>query len=202
MIKAMNDFMENKFLQIVYEYYPVGIESGTLDYRNSKEFIKLYNLIKNADVENEDTRKLKLFLSHFVKKGENFCVQDYTLLVSLDRCYNIQLIKDNFKQHISHSICVNISLLIPYYTIHVLEIRRGEDHSKWISSPERKVELETKTYKNVIGEIKDYLNSELNLNEFPEELIYKVIPNIHFENARFGKFTFYNAFFINEFYTR
>lgn len=115
---------------------------------------------------------------------------------------NIQLVKDLFDQSRSHSICINISLLIPFYTIHVLEIKRSEDYRKRIDEPRRRKELEDGEYKGGIQRIKEYLHEEMNLNDFPEELIEKVIPDISFENSDFGCFTFYNTFFLNEFYTR
>ncbi|WP_034040589.1 hypothetical protein [Wocania ichthyoenteri] len=198
----MNISDENKFLDIVYRYYPRQIESGSHQYHFSPEYIRLKKLIGNATKENLITKKLKRFLFDYIKKNKNLSVQDYTLFVSEDRCYNIQLINDNYEKNIMHSICINISLLIPYYTIHVLETKRSEDYKKRISNPKRKVELEEKNYKEIIHSIKEFLNTNLNLTPFPHRLLFKIIPDISFQNSGFKKFSFYNAFFLDDFYTR
>jgi len=57
-------------------------------------------------------------------------------------------------------------------------------------------------YKDEIERIKKYLVSKLELKEFPDILIDKVLPNISTEDINKGEFTFYKGFFQREYDTR
>ncbi|HBK70599.1 MAG TPA: hypothetical protein DDZ39_02900 [Flavobacteriaceae bacterium] len=198
----MSKKLEHKLLEVIHKYYPVSVECGTIEYESNLESKKLMHLIKNTEQDNDRINKLKQFLSVISSKNVDMSVQDYTLLGSNDRCFNIQLVKDLFHEARTHSICINISILKPYYTINVLEIQRSSDFKRRIGSPQRKESLETGIYKNIITKIQKYLNEQMGLENFPESLLNKVIPDISFQNSNFGQFTFYNAFFMDDFYTR
>ncbi|MEA1784552.1 hypothetical protein U1E44_00470 [Arenibacter sp. GZD96] len=198
----MKDLLEKDFLRVINEYYPAFIQSGSSEYRKSVQCVRLNRVLKKALIENEITISLKYFLNGLIKENKNYTLHDYTLFEGGDRCYNIQLIKDFHEERKSHSLCINLSVLIPYYTIHILEVRRSENFKKRIGGPERMIHLEATIYNELISKVKNYLNVELGLYLFPENLINKVIPDISYENSDFGEFTFYNAFFLNSFYTR
>ncbi|MGB5942822.1 MAG: hypothetical protein WBG71_08065 [Leeuwenhoekiella sp.] len=141
------------------------------------------------------------FLETILKENSSFTtVQDYTN-PGYSNCQNIQLIKDDFCNCKSPSICINISNAIPLYTIHVLEVLRNEnDFSQWKNSPERKKKLEKKDYANLIGSIRNYLNSFL--REFPEELIDKKLSVDEYPNLEGLGLTYYNAYLSDIYYTR
>ena len=130
-------------------------------------------------------------------------VQNFTEPAMVGYCQNIQIINDNYENNYSHSLCVNISDIIPYFHIHVLELKRKKNNfSKWDGLPFRRKELEITDYSSLLQKIKIFLSQDLGLMEFPEVLVNKVLPSINTENIDLGDFTYYNAFFAETFDTR
>ena len=139
------------------------------------------------------------FLEDLKRQNDYTTVQDYTLPLSTGICHNVQLIKDNYEKKNSHSICINLSRVIPFFHIHVLNLNREKDNfPKWNGLPYRVESLETQEYAKIIRKIRMFLSSKLGLYEFPNELVDKKISAI----PSGEKFTYYNAFFAESFYTR
>lgn len=149
------------------------------------------------------TKCLELLNTIFARKRKFTCVQNFTNIVNNYGCYNLQLILDNLEESYSHSICINISPSIPFFHIHVLVLnRQPTNFPKWKDFPKRDKHLEKITYSTEISTIKDLLIEDLGLHEMPEALIETVIPWLFTEDIHQGEFTYYQAFFQREFYTR
>ncbi len=151
------------------------------------------------------SKKIISYLNKYLIEHKTFtCVQDYSRTQINGMCYNLQLINDIHKLNLSHSLCINLSVIAPFFHIHVLELKRKKDNfSKWNGFPERINLLENSTYKKDIADIKNFLTSKLCLNEFPDNLLDEIVtPDIFTEDIRKGEFTYFNAFFQREFDTR
>jgi hypothetical protein len=144
------------------------------------------------------------FMDNILSKNKHFsCVQNFTKIVNQYGCQNLQLISDNRNKNYSNSICVNISLSIPFFHIHVLHLKRKSDNfSKWAGLPIRDRNLESETYVSEISKIKHFLKSGLKLNEMPDNLIECNIPWLYNQDVPKGHFNYFQAFFQREFYTR
>ena len=150
------------------------------------------------------SQKVLAFLNEMLLNSKRFtCVKDYSKNEVNGQCYNVQILSDNYELSLSHSICINISVIIPFFHVHVLELKRKTDNfHKWDGVPDRKIFLEKNTYRGEIRQIKDFLVSKLCLKDFPEELIYKLVPGIFTEDISKEDFTYFNAFFQREYDTR
>ena len=150
------------------------------------------------------SEKCVLFLNEILKSSNDFsCVKDFSKITGGGICHNLQIIKDDLERSYSHSICVNISLLIPVFHIHVLQLnRKSADFSKWNGLPFRQKELEKTIFLEEITNITDFLINRLNLIKFPDNLINEKVDGIFTEDINKNDFTFYTALFQREFYTR
>lgn len=146
---------------------------------------------------------LKYLNNIFAENKKFSTVQDFSIIRNGYGCYNLQLIKDNYEKNHSHSICVNISLSIPIFHIHVLHLeRQPSNFPKWNGLPYRDKKLEIVNYKDDIHNIRNLLISNLGLIEIPDSLIEEKISWLYTEDISLGDFTYYKAFFQREFYTR
>ena len=182
---------------LVYSYYPKSIS-----FRNEKELyasspqFKLFQKRLNAQ-------------SHYFKSIENLLFSTSKELNSemifrnssrfswFDRAYNFQYIKraNNFIQ----CICVNISVLIPYYTVYVVEVKLKTNSSEWTDKPTRNIKLEKFDYNQEVSLIGSKIEQELKLRAFPSKAFDLIIPDISFQDIEAGNFTLFNAYFLDEF---
>ena len=182
---------------LVYSYYPKGIS-----FRNEKELyasspqFKLLQKRLNAQ-------------SHYFKSIENLLFSTSKELNSemifrnssrfswFDRAYNFQYIKrtNNFL----HCICVNISVLIPYYTVYAVEVKLKTNSPEWTNRPARNIKLEKSDYNQEVSLICSKIEQELKLRAFPSTDFDVIIPEISFQDIEAGDFTLFNAYFLDEF---
>ncbi|WP_017497938.1 hypothetical protein [Flavobacterium sp. WG21] len=99
-----------------------------------------------------------------------------------------------------HSICLNISVLSPYFTCYVLDTLVDLENVKWIKKPNKNEDLEI-VYASEINKIVA-LTEKYGITKFPPELLSYRLPEISRGFIPFGEFTFFNAFFLDEYYTR
>ena len=194
----------DKFKKIIKESYKHDLKGFHVP--TNKDWLRV---IQNNGFDeyigpNDAADKLYVYLSDVEKTNPMFnAVMDFSKPHNSDLCKNVQLISDNVEKSLSHSICVNISCLKPYYHIHVLTLKRNKsDFSKWMGLPERNILLENGEFKTLIKQISAYLQESLHLEKFPEELLNKVVDGYFTENHPQGEFSYYNAFFMDDFYTR
>lgn len=188
--------IKEKYILSEEGYYSFNDEKWIIDCSTSSTERQL-----NAKI---CSKEIISFLKEYLDNHKSFnTIQDYSTTEINGMCFNFQLIKDNHKLNISHSLCVNLSVVIPFFHLHVLELKRKEnDFSKWDGFPVRKKNLEEEVYKLHIDAIKSFITSKLCLREFPDNLTNKVIPEIFTEDIRKGNFTYFKAFFQRDYYTR
>lgn len=118
----------DSFFDVVYEFYPKGIDClvDMERYASSKEYLKLKNKIKWC-AESPRKEGLEMFLSQFKKVGKEMKFYDATLFRWQDRCFTFELSERQGK--ITNKIRFHISVLIPYFVINYFKIERYDDKS-------------------------------------------------------------------------
>jgi hypothetical protein len=163
-------------------------------YMSSFEFKNLIEKINSAfaDISNE-----QLDLLILDKLKENVILKDFEniTLESSDRCLTY---KANFLEgNVLYQLCINISVIVPYYYVYVLKNDIELEPYRWVTLPEREKHVETEKFQSHIKMIIDVLN-QLSLNRFPDTLLTKIIPDINYADVEMGSFTYFNAFFLDE----
>ncbi len=179
----------NELLKIAYQYYPkMDAIKSKEKYIRTKEYKNLEKILMK---KNEIPNTLYQFLN-----PKYDIVKNLTSKTLKDRCLNYQIY---FKKENKFDILViNVSFLAPYFTIYILEVE-SKGGIMWKNLPRRNFHKEQYLYSNEINEISLFLQIKLNLLKFPEKHLNKTIPNINFQDIELGRFTFFNAFFINEY---
>ncbi|MNQ59395.1 hypothetical protein D3C85_736340 [compost metagenome] len=143
----------------------------------------------NASCEHQNLRKTLISFDNMHRNGACFSelinefkainlIMDYhdvTLFNSCDRAFNLQLTKMS-GNHL-HSICLNISILCPYFTCYVLDTLVDLEHLKFIGKPFKNEALEH-IYINEINKITTLVEKKYKLTNFPKELLSYKLPNI------------------------
>jgi len=186
---------KNMLENIVYKYYPKNVDSflNRELYHNTNEYKNLISKINDNKNKIKDIEEVILNLK---KIDSSFKFDDFTLFEWFDRCYNFQMSKitDNFFV----SVNINISLISNFYIVYI-KSNKVNDLNRFDSVSNRNSFLETNVHKDLINIISKLIEDKLFYTKFPAEYVDKVIPDINFQDIEMGKFTFYNAFFLNEF---
>lgn len=200
MIKYM---IEEIFRNIAHLFYPKGIcfDKEQLLYIKSEEYKRLLSILKTH--ENAISTEVERVVSELKKNLslKELHIIDITNLHFHDRSTSIQVIKFDYLHNKQFSICLNTSLLIPFYTIYVLEVAVDFKLKKWNSAPFRSREAENIIFSKEIYAIKAIIEN-VGYSQFPESILYNKIKNISFQDIKLGEATFFNAFFLNNYFTR
>lgn len=192
-----NKKMIEKILKnIAYSYYPKGLCSlkDNDSYILSNEFKALSTTI-NSLLEDKDYQNSRnSLLAEFSKHDSIREIEDLTT-DKHDRCLRFEI--QIFEGNTLIRICLNISLLLPYYFIYALKNDiELEPKYRWLNLPERDNQSEVKFSKEM-NLLEKIVNKQTNFTKFPEDLIEKIIPEINYADIELGDFTYYNAFFID-----
>jgi len=188
--------IETILKNIAYSYYPKGLCSANdyEEYMQSKEFKSLSRVIDQqlSDINFKNSR-LEL-LQQFRKHKDLKDISDVTREPH-DRCLTFEIEIVELNKLIK--VCINVSLLIPYYFIYVLKNDIDiESGCKWLNLPKRDKESEEK-YIELIKLLQYITEGQMQFNLFPESLVDVIIPEINYVDIELGKFTLYNAFFLD-----
>jgi len=190
--------IENLLKNIAYLYYPKGICSinEREEYNSSEEFQRLIS-ITNTFYQNDDNKTNYDLLFNELKKQDLIKnIQDNTTF-HFDRCITFELdIVEGEEKLIK--ICLNISLLVPYYALYILENDITLNPYKWVTIPKRNQTKETNEYKEHLETIALVVEKITTFNKFPEKLANVVLPNLTYQSISKGSFTLFNAFFGDE----
>ena len=183
---------------IAYLYYPKGLSSIEQRevYKNSIEYNRLLDITNNFSKEDDYIFSYNLLLSELKKHDELKNIRDVSLFHWQDRAVSFEI--DYVVENRLNKLCLNISLLVPFYVVFLLENEIQLDPYKWITLPKRNKELELTKYDNSIKLISNIVEGTINYNKFPDELANIILPDLSFNDIRFGDFTLYNAFFLDE----
>jgi hypothetical protein len=194
----------NDFYEIAYRYYPKNISGvkNRTEYVDSKEY---QELVKITTSENGLYRTSDLeCVKNEIEYSFNEKLLDHTVKSLNDRCYNWQFkLNTVYRTKKKDVMCINLSKIVPFFFIYVLEVEFCEKLKRLKYKPRRNLNLENGTYNNDIQKIEDILKTHITiLNPFPKDYLELLIPNISFEYMDLGKLSMFNAFFLNEFTTR
>ena len=186
---------------LAYIYYPQNVDAvGEQEiYLNSSEFKNLNNVI--ASFKNDFSySKLDDYKEKISHLSEDIKFVDATLFDWLDRAYNFQLYK--IINNKAYSLCINISVLIPFYTCYSLELEIDEKTGAWLGHPKENESVKENYFKKEVSELSKMTSDDLGISLFPKEIENKILKGISFQDIKEGDFTFFNAFFLNEKYMR
>ncbi|TCN57391.1 hypothetical protein D0809_12505 [Flavobacterium circumlabens] len=181
---------------LVYLYYPKNICFNTENgkYIVSDEYVRLNQIITKFDSEyRQDISEniLKEFEKDYSLK--NFA--DFTLFDWGDRCmtFNLSIIEDGEL----YTISLLLSVVIPYY---VIECKKNK--IELLFSESKIIELqeankETRKLNDLILKIEAIVEEKLLYKKLPNEIINFEIEDVSFQDAGFGHFKMFNAFFNN-----
>ncbi len=197
----METAIENKNYELeilknlAYSFYPKGICSikQLPKYKSTPQFKLLDEIIQK-----HKAKPLLPFIKDFKQLPTNKIASDVTRFSWKDRAYNFQLIE--VKEKFLISICLNISILIPYYTIYVVRVELKENTQEWLTLPNKLNSFEEQIHKNDIDLIEDLVEKKLNLKKLPISAFSTHIEDINFQDQRMGDFSIFNAFFLNDFF--
>lgn len=190
--------MIEKILEnLAYSFFPKGVCFITRreEYLNSLEFKKL-DEITNFYYKNANNYSYENLIFGFKSNNYLKAFKDVSMLNWHDRCFSFELDFNDGEN--LHLICLNISVLIPFYSIRVLENKINKKSFQWETNPVRNRKLETEKYKELVAQIEVIVENTLNYKKFPENILNIVIEDISFQDIKFGEFNFFNAFFLND----
>jgi hypothetical protein len=194
----MKDF--ECFKQKAYSFYPKNISAikNQTQYLNSEENKRLDNVFQNPDLTLlRKVDELKDFFKSSCKKN----IYDFTIQSWQDRAYNIQFIL-NKKENKTFILCVNISMLIPFYLCYIIEVEFDSIKNKLKCSPKINLELEKSIFNNDLMKSKLFIENILKYKEIRFEVLDSKITDLSFQDIELGDFTLFNAFFLNNIYTQ
>ncbi len=198
---------EQYFFDQAYRFFPKNIsfidDKGNINnkYLNSLESHRLSEC-RTAFFEDKKTiEKIKKAVNNL---GE---FRDISNLEMDDRSLTMQNSDFYFENSLKfYPICVTISSILKNWHIYVLDIDI-ELNGIGVSGYEWRKNNGLLELSRINGEINHFVNTlvkvlerELGLPKFPDNIIHKIIPDISFGNLRFGQMTFFNAFFLDDFY--
>lgn len=116
-ISVMKD---EALVQTAYQYFPKGIDNSLQHdaYISSREFLLLSKKCHKA-FERMEEGVYNPFYQHIINIDKHKDFHNATHFSFNDRCHNLQLAE--LVGNKLFSICLNISILVPYYTTYVLE---------------------------------------------------------------------------------
>ena len=196
-----------EFTDIAYKYFPKGIDNLAEHDRfiNSPEIKNLSNHCMSFS-----DREQKGNFDNFYERIESLDLSknfhNATLFHWNDRAFNLQLAELKGDKH--YSVCLNVSTVVPYYLTYVLETTlidtKNDPDSLFdfkITTPFRNIEMENH-YDDLLQKMASVAEAFFDVKPFSQELIETIIPDLTFETIRPGKFTFFNAFFLDDYHIR
>jgi hypothetical protein len=188
----INEVLKN----LIYIFYPKNIsyEKEREKYFESQENIRLNQTLKAFQSDSKE-----LYSKNILREFENDYTlkkfQDFTLFEYGDKCltFNFSIIENRQL----YTISLLISVIAPYYAIkcqkNIIELFFSESRIDELEG----ANLERRTLDEIISEIEFIVEKKLLYSKFPKELFNFVIEDVSFQEADFGSFKMFNAFFNN-----
>lgn len=181
---------------LVNLFYPKSIcfTTQNSDYIASDEYKRLQKL--TTDFASEHWQDLsREVLEKFEKDYTLKNFTDFTLFDWGDRCttFNVNVIEDGEL----YTLSLLLSVIVPYYVIDCKKNKTELFFSESEIATLQKANKETRKIKDLIFEIENIVEDKLLYCKFPEDMINLVIEDVSFQEAGFGNFKMFNAFFNN-----
>lgn len=181
---------------LIYIFYPknISFEREQVKYFASEEYIRLNQILTTFQSDSKELCSkniLKEFENDYTLK--NF--KDFTLFEYGDKCltFNFGFIEDSEL----YTVSLLISVLVPYYTIkcqkNIIELVFSEARIAEL----QEASLEKRKLNDIILKIESIVEEKLFYNKFPNEMLNFIVEDISFQEADFGYFKLFNAFFNN-----
>jgi len=199
--------MIDSLFNIAYNYFPKGINSVDQPglYYESNE-IQLLTKVFNENFERQQKGGFDSFYNALQLVAPEMHLHKNGLYIPNERAHNIHLTQ--LKETTLYSICLNISIIAPFYTLYVLETNIAHLLKKpidFLNAPQlntfrnKQKEIE---YQPTLDKIAQLTAQTFSAKLFPEELLEIVIPDINHDMIAMGKFTMFNAFFLDQYNLR
>lgn len=178
-------------------YYPIGIcafdefekYTNTFEYKNlTRKVNSAFSLIRQNGINKQILEELK--------KNENIKEIEDVTLESSDRCLTYKV--NFFEGNVLYQLCLNLSIIVPYYNVYVLKNNFELEPYRWLNLPERDKESEIDKFESSIKFISNIIEQKFLFNKFPDNLINTIIPDINYADVELGNFTYFNAFFLDD----
>lgn len=198
------DLVLKEILSVVYSIYPTDIDylGKQLDYVNSKEYEKLRNLLGTNEKRTFEQESANLLKKMEASYGTSSII-DNTVFSWLDRCLNWQVSLTPKKRHSkNYVLCLNLSIVSEYYIIYILETNYDKMEGRLKCLPKRNKEVEENLFSNEISSLSSLVENSTSKTRLSDDFLEFIIPDISFQDIEFGKFTLFNALFLNEFNTK
>jgi len=191
-----NIMIDKVLKNLIYFFYPknISFEKEREKYFASEEYFRLNQTIKSFQSDSKEFYSkniLKEFENDYTLK--NF--QDFTLFEYGDKCltFNFSIIEDRQL----YTVSLLISVIAPYYAIkcqkNIIELFFSESRIDELEQSN----LESRKLKEILFEIEAIVEKKMLYSKFPKELYNFVIEDVSFQEADFGYFKMFNAFFNN-----
>lgn len=202
--------MLETLLEAIYKHYPKGINyldsnrNANPAYTSSQEHELLE--IKRTTIFPPEGALYKQVSQLFAHHFKEFEVRELAPVDRGERAYALQHSGIFFRDELKYyPVCFAFSSILPLYCIYVCDIDIGHIEGKlpirWKKKHEPILKWEQQEFlMNTIDPITHIIKKELNFKRFPNALVYKTIPDISSNNLEHGEMTFFNAFFLDEFY--
>jgi len=181
---------------LIYIFYPknISFEKEREKYFETQEYLRLDKTLKTFQLNSKELCS-KNILKEFEKDYTLKNFQDFTLFEYGDKCltFNFSIIEDRQL----YTVSLLISVIAPYYAIKCQKNIIELFFSKSRIDELQEANLERRKLKEIISEIESVVESKLFYSKFPKELFNFVIEDVSFQEADFGYFTMFNAFFNN-----
>ncbi|GAB1857513.1 hypothetical protein MHTCC0001_23490 [Flavobacteriaceae bacterium MHTCC 0001] len=178
-------------------YYPRDVDSiSEYDkYVQSDECKRLKSKL-NSLFYSKEVKQVKSAILNKVKNYPKIRETKDTTMESFDRCLSFKL--EIVENKTLFQICINISLLAPYYVVYILKNNIELAPYRWIGVPVRDKKSEISQYKPEINMICDIVEEVTYYSKIPESIAKIKISDLSYADKGIGEFTIFNAFFLND----
>ncbi|WP_278022285.1 hypothetical protein [Flavobacterium ginsengisoli] len=188
--------IEKVLKNLIYIFYPrnISFEREQEKYFVSDQYRRLNQTLKTFESDFKEVCSkniLEQFEDDYTLK--NF--QDHTLFEFGDKCltFNFGIIEDGEL----YTVSLLISVLAPYYIIkcqkNIIELVFSKDRIAELEA----TNFEQRKLKEIILKLENIVEEKLYYNKFPDKMLNYVMEDISFQEADFGYFNMFNAFFNN-----
>lgn len=171
---------EQKILNLVYDFYPRGIETCSLEYPDRPEVEKLKNILKNPI----NTQKANNLYDEFVILYGKTNVHNMTLFGWGNPCYHFRVICRDGEN--VNKFIVFISVISDYYYIY-------KHDDLW----QEKEKLEGNNYDKILKNVKTFFPE---YKALPPNLARQIVPDIMLDSKDFGDVSILNCLFTDHIY--
>jgi len=199
------------FSKIAYKYYPKDINyfdsknKINSNYINSPENLELLKLTKYNKSLNFGQEIITMIQKSY---NEEIEFRDITNFHMGDRAFNIQNSSFFYKKKLKYyPICFVFSTIIPFYSYYVIDIDIDFNKPLKLSSYNWKKNngqlsdfKDKKDILKFISKVKMIIEENTEFKIFPREILSDIVPRICNDTYKMGEFSFFNAFFIDDYY--